>query len=108
MAQASKVAVAVLKTNPLLPELSFLRLRKYLQNPRGNLRSVKSSAKTAFMPLKHWCALRQAEIFLSRLLFPTIVPPENFMQAIAEVLSSKRIEESTGSRPCLSLMNEIR
>jgi hypothetical protein len=30
------------------------------------------------------------------------------MQPIAEVLSSKRIEDSTGLRLCLSLMNEIR
>jgi hypothetical protein len=29
------------------------------------------------------------------------------MQPIAEVLSSKRIEDSTGLRLCLSLMNEI-
>src|SRR5215472_1703529 len=30
------------------------------------------------------------------------------MQPIAEVLSSKRIEDSSGLRLCLSLMNEIR
>src|SRR6516164_274971 len=36
------------------------------------------------------------------------VPPENSVQPIAEVLSSKRIEDSTGLRLCLSLMNQIR
>jgi hypothetical protein len=34
------------------------------------------------------------------------VPPENSVQAIAKVLSSKRIEGSTSLRLCLSLMNE--
>ena len=33
------------------------------------------------------------------------VPPENSTQPIAEVLSSKRIEESTGLRLCLGVMN---
>ena len=38
-------------------------------------------------------------------LGPISVPPENSMQPIAEVLSSKRIEESTGLRLCLGVMN---
>src|SRR6516162_10437072 len=37
-----------------------------------------------------------------------MVPPENSVQPIAEALSSKRIEDSTGLWLCLSLMNEIR
>src|SRR3974377_1917152 len=39
---------------------------------------------------------------------PTTVPPENAVHAITEALSSKRIEDLTSLRLCLSLMNEIR
>ena len=59
MAQASKVAVAVLKTNPLLPELSFLRLRKYLQNPEGGRRRPQIPARVLLWALLVGQVLRQ-------------------------------------------------
>jgi len=48
-----------------------------------------------------------AQLAVCSILFKSVLP-ENSMQHIAEVLSSKRIEDLTGLRLCLSLMDEIR